>query len=102
MRRVFISILLTSLLAVAPVAAQVQSRPTDLPIVTADNESWYVNREPIQFAGDLFYPAGATVFFNGNTMVRSGHYNGVPLYADTTLEPYSVVYVPLERGLMQP
>ena len=37
----------------APAAAQIQSRPTDAPIVTADNESWYVNREPIQFAGDL-------------------------------------------------
>ena len=59
-------------------------------------------RELIQFAGDLYYPAGAAVFFDGNTMVRSGHYNGVPLYTDTTLEPYSVVYVPLERGLMQP
>jgi len=35
--------------------------------VTADSESWYVNREPIEFAGDLYYPAGAAVFFNGNT-----------------------------------
>lgn len=102
MRRVLSSILLTSLLAAAPAAAQIQSRPTDVPIVTADNESWYVNGEPIQFAGDLYYPAGADVFFNGNTMVRSGHFNGVPLYTDTTLEPYSVVYVPIGRGMMQP
>ncbi len=42
------------------------------------------------------------MFFNGNTMVRTGHYNGVPLYADTTIEPYSIVYVPISRGLMQP
>ena len=42
------------------------------------------------------------MFFNGNTMVRTGHYNGVPLYADATLEPYSIVYVPIGRGLMQP
>jgi hypothetical protein len=102
MRRVFSWILLTSLLVAAPAAAQIQSRPTDAPIVTADNESWYVNREPIQFAGDDYYPAGAAVFFNGNTMVRSGHYNGVPLYTDTTIEPFSVVYVPTSRGLMQP
>src|SRR5438067_5311341 len=100
MRRVLSWILLTSLLA-APAAAQIQSRPTDPPIVSAANESWYVNGEPIEFAGDMFYPAGATVFFNGNTMVRSGHYNGVPVYSDTTLEPYSVVYVPIGRGLMQ-
>jgi hypothetical protein len=102
MRRVFAPLLLTSLLVTAPARARVQSRPTDAPIVTADNESWYINREPIQFAGDLYYPAGAAVFFNGNTMVRSGHYNGVPLYTDTTLEPFSVVYVPVQRGIMQP
>jgi hypothetical protein len=102
MRREFSWILLTSLLAVAPATAQIQSRPTDAPIVTADNESWYANGEPIQFAGDLYYPAGASVFFNGNTMVRSGHYNGVPLYSDTTIEPFSVVYVPTSGGRMQP
>src|SRR5258705_6620306 len=102
MRRVLSWILLTLLLVAAPAAAQIQSRPTDAPIVTAENESWYVNGEPIQFAGDLFYQAGADVFFNGNTMVRSGNFNGVPLYTDTTREPYSVVFVPIGRGLMQP
>lgn len=102
MRRAFVPVLLTLLLFAIPARAQVQSRPTDAPIVTANNESWYLNREPVQFAGDLYYPAGATVFFNGNHMVRSGHYNGVPVYTDTTLEPFSIVYVPLERGMMQP
>jgi hypothetical protein len=102
MRRVFALLLLTSLPAAMPASAQIQYRPTDAPIVTAENESWYVNGESIQFAGDLYYPAGATVFFNGNSMVRSGHFNGVPLYTDTTIEPFSIVYVPLQRGLMQP
>ena len=102
MRRVLSWILLTLLLVAAPAAAQIQSRPTDPPIVTATNESWYINGEPIQFAGDLFYQAGADVFFNGNTMVRSGNFNGVPLYTDTTREPYSVIFVPIGRGLMQP
>lgn len=87
---------------VRPAAAQVQSRPTDPPLVTAVNESWYILGEPVQFAGDLYYQAGPPVFFNGNTMVRSGHYNGVPLYTDTTVEPFSVVFVPVSRGLMQP
>jgi hypothetical protein len=50
----------------------------------------------------LYYQAGAAVFFNGNTMVRAGHYNGVPLYVDATVEPYSIVLVPAGRGLMQP
>jgi hypothetical protein len=89
-------------LGAVSVQAQVVSRPTDPPIVTAENDSWYRLREPVQFAGEDYFPAGATVFFNGNTMVRTGHYNGVPLYADATLEPYSIVYVPIGRGVMQP
>lgn len=93
---------LVLLLAAPPAGAQIQSRPTEPPLVTAANEQWYQLREPIQFAGDLYFPAGAAVFFNGNTMARTGHYNGVPLYADTTLEPFSVVLVPVGRGLMQP
>jgi hypothetical protein len=90
------------LLAAASAAAQVQSRPTDAPLVTAASESWYQLREPINFAGDFYYPAGAVVFFDGNEMARIGHYNGVPIYTDTTIEPYSVILVPVRRGLMQP
>jgi hypothetical protein len=90
------------LVSASSAAAQVQSRPTDPPVVTAANESWYQLGEPLQFAGDVYYRAGAQVFFNGNSMVRSGHYNGVPLYTDTTIEPYSIVYVPIGRGLLQP
>ena len=99
MRSLVVALLLS---AAVPASGQVLSRPTDPPIVTAENDSWYRLREPVQFAGDLYFPAGAAVFFNGNTMVRTGHYNGVPLYADTTIEPYSVVYVPIGRGVMQP
>jgi len=99
MRSLVVAVLLT---AAAPAFAQVVSRPTDAPIVTAENDSWYRLREPLQFAGDLYFPAGAAVFFDGNTMVRTGHYNGVPLFADTTIEPYSIVYVPIGRGVMQP
>lgn len=93
---------LLALLSASPVAAQIQSRPTDPPVVTAANESWYQLGEPIQFAGELYYRAGAAVFFDGNVMVRSGYYNGVPLYVDTTIEPYSVVLVPVRLGLLQP
>jgi hypothetical protein len=90
------------LLVATPAAAQIVMRPTDAPIVTAANESWYLLGEPIQFAGDLYYPSGPAIFFDGNIMARSGHYNGVPLYMDTTIEPYSIVLVPVRRGLMQP
>lgn len=89
-------------LSASPLAAQIQSRPTDPPRVTAANESWYQLREPIQFAGDLYFHAGPAVFFDGNVMVRAGYFNGVPLYMDATIEPFSIVLVPVRTGLMQP
>jgi hypothetical protein len=85
-------------LLTTPVLAQVTERP----IVTADNDHWFRLGEPIHFGGQLYYPAGPDVFFNGNVMVRTGHYDGVPLYVDATLEPYSVIFVPMSRGLMRP
>ena len=90
------------LVAASSASAQVVSRPTDAPIVTAENDAWYRQREPVFFGGEFYAPAGAIVFFNGNTMVRTGHFNGVPLYADTTIEPHSIVYVPIDRGMLQP
>ena len=90
------------LLVAAAASAQVQSRPTDAPIVTAEREPWYIQGDPVQFAGNVYIRAGAALFFDGNRMVRTGNFNGVPLYADTTAEPYSLVYVPIGRGLMQP
>ena len=97
-------LLITGLLALAaiPAAAQVVTRPADPPQVSAASESWYQLREPLQYAGELYYRAGAPVFFNGNEMVRTGHYNGVPIYANATRDPYSVVYVPIGQGQLQP
>jgi hypothetical protein len=83
-------------------AAQISIRPTDRPIVTAENERWSLEGQPITFSGSVYYPSGAAVFFNPYEMVRSGDYRGVPLYSMKTREPYAVVYVPVERGLMQP
>ena len=85
-----------------PAVAQVNSRPTDPPIVSAENDAWYRLGEPVVVSGEFYYPAGPVTFFNGNVMVRVGHYNGVPLYTNTTLEPHSMVLVPIGRGQMQP
>ena len=85
-----------------PAVAQVNSRPTDPPIVSAENDAWYRLGQPVVVSGEFYYPAGPVTFFNGNVMVRVGHYNGVPLYANTTLEPHSMVFVPIGRGQMQP
>jgi len=98
------NLLITCLIALAasPAGAQMFSRPTDAPTVSAVGQSWYELREPILYAGEAYYPAGAAVFFNANQMVRTGHYNGVPLYADATRDPYSVVYVPIGGGQLKP
>ncbi len=96
-------VLFTIALAVAGrLGAQVNWRPTPPPVVTANNETWFLAGDPLTFEGSYYYPTGPQVFFDGNRMVRTGAYRGVPLYADTTLEPYSKVFVPLSGGLLQP
>jgi len=84
------------------VAGQVVIQPTPYPTVTAENERWYLNGEPVTHAGSPYYPAGPRVYFNANEMVRSGFHMGIPLYTRSTIEPYSVVYVPVGPGLVQP
>jgi hypothetical protein len=103
------SLLVGSFLVAVPAIAQVSIplngiRRIDAPKpqATAAAAPWRLNRAPIFYAGTYFYPAGATVFFDGRTMTPSDVYDGVTLYADITLEPFSVVYVPIGRGLMQP
>ena len=86
----------------AAASAQVISQPTPVPIVTAENESWFLLGDPITYAGYSYYPAGAQVGFNPNEMVRSGFYLGVPIYTRTTDEPFSLVYVPVSRGFLRP
>jgi hypothetical protein len=82
--------------------AQAFSRPTPPPIVDAASSPWQILGEPIFHAGHFYYPAGPVVFFDGNVMVRTGNYDGIPLYADTTMDPYSIVYVPIGGNLMKP
>jgi hypothetical protein len=77
-------------------------RLTPEPIVTAENESWYLSGQPITFAGNVYYPTGPTIYFSPYEMVRSGDFNGIPLYSRTTIEPYSIVYVPLAGRIMKP
>jgi hypothetical protein len=77
-------------------------QPTPAPRVTAANADWQIRGNPIFYAGDFYYPTGPNVFFDGNVMKRSGQFQGAPLYVDATLEPYSVVYVPIGRNLMRP
>lgn len=100
--RLLILILLCATASDTSTTAQVQWYPTPPPIVTAENERWYLRSEPVMFAGHLYYLAGPAIHFLANEMVRSGSYKGIPLYTRTTIEPYSVVFVPIGGGRMQP
>jgi len=93
---------LAAFLCSTPAMAQMVMQSTPRPIVTADNEPWFHEGVPVMHAGNLYYPAGPRVGFNGNEMVRSGHFQGIPLYSRKTIEPYSIVFVPLAGGWMQP
>jgi hypothetical protein len=77
-------------------------KPTPPPQVTAASASWQVNGEPVFFSGQFYYPTGPTVYFDGNSMVRSGMYQSVPLYTDISVEPYSMVFVPIGGKVMRP
>jgi hypothetical protein len=82
--------------------AQIMWQPTPLPLVTAAGASWQINGEPIFFAGAFYYPAGPTIHFDERLMKRVGEYFGVPLYMDSTMQPYSVVLVPVGGAVMKP
>ncbi|MQA29500.1 MAG: hypothetical protein GEU82_06635 [Luteitalea sp.] len=102
--RPFVLNVVLSLLALVPGAAvaQVYQTATPPPQVTSASAGWQVAGGPIFHAGAFYFPAGATVFFDGNVMKRTGVYLGVPLYQDATVEPDSIVYVPIGRNLMRP
>ncbi len=99
--RLLLPCALACLVATAALA-QVDYQPTPPPRTAATDRAWYRNGDPIPFAGGLYYPAGPNVYFNANTMVPTGDYDGVTLYADTTTEPYSVVFVPIGDKLLRP
>ena len=101
-RRIAGAVLLMAVLLPIIGRAQVYDRPTPSPQVTAAHAIWQFRGDPIFHAGSYYYPAGPDVFFAGNVMRRTGTYDGVPLYEDGTLEPFSIVFVPIGGNIMRP
>src|SRR5262245_56533464 len=102
MRRILWTSVLT-LVASLPILGraqvyQFQSPPPTVPAAAAD---WQINSEPILVNSLVYYPTRETRFFDGQIMVQVGVYRSAPIYADLTLEPHSVVYVPIGRNLMR-
>jgi hypothetical protein len=101
-RALIVVVCLLGVFCASQAAAQATYQPTPPPTATAENLPWYQAGEPVIFNGSIYYPAGPQVHFQTYEMVRSGYYRGIQLYSKTTIEQYSIVFVPLAGGLMQP
>lgn len=86
-----------------PKVGSAQGSPlrTAPPRVNAATADWQLNSEPIIVSSTLFQATRATRMFDGQVMVQVGVYQRVPVYADVTLEPNSVVYVPVARNQLR-
>jgi len=81
--------------------AQVFQFRTPPPDVSAAGASWQIESEPIVVGGLTYYPTRTFRLFDGQVMSQTGMYEGVPVYADLTLEPYMEIYVPVGDGRMR-
>ena len=81
--------------------AQVFSFRTPPPTVSAAGADWQINSDPIVVAGIVYYPTRGFRMFDGQVMTQVGVFDRVPVYADTTLEPYSLIYVPIGGARMR-
>ena len=97
-----VALLLSSSAFLETGTAQVFRTDTPPPAVTAASSPWQLSRDPIFYAGSFYEPSGPDAFFDSKVMVRTGVYDRVPLYEDATLQPYSVVYVPVGGLIMRP
>jgi hypothetical protein len=81
--------------------AQVFQFRTPPPDVSAAAATWQINGDPIVVGGLTYYATRGFRLFDGQIMAQAGLFDGVPVYADTTIEPYSELYVPLSGGRMR-
>jgi len=96
MRGIRFGFVLTVALLVPKIGnAQVFQYGTTPPDITAAAAPWQLNAEPIVVGGLTYYPTSGFRFFDGAVMVQTGLFGGVPVYSDTTMEPFSELYIPL-------
>ena len=82
-------------------SAQVSPFRTPAPDVSAGSAVWQINGDPIVVGGLTYYPTRGFRLFDGQVMTQTGMFEGVPVYADTTMELFSELYVPLSGGRMR-
>jgi hypothetical protein len=81
--------------------AQVLRFRTPPPDVSAAAAEWQINSTPIVVGGLSYDATRAFRLFDGQVMSQTGLFEGVPVYSDTTIEPYSELYVPVGNGRMR-
>jgi len=92
MRRYMAGVVL-SLVVLLPKAGTAQQSPQ--PEVTAAQALWQINGDPILVQGLEYIPTREFRMFDGQVMTQIATHRGVPLYADVTMAPFTVVYVPV-------
>lgn len=99
-RSVLILFLIT---AAVPTTARAQAMQfkTPVPEITAAAAPWQVSSEPIIVSGLLYNATREMRIFDGLVMAQIDVYQHVPIYADTTREPFTVVYVPVGPDRMR-
>ena len=81
--------------------AQAYAFGSPAPEVTAGAADWQINGVPIVVNGLVYYPTREFRIFDPSVMMQTGVYQGVPIYADVTLQLYSIAYVPITRSSMR-
>jgi hypothetical protein len=98
MRPLMVGVCLTAaVLFPTPGIAQVHQSRTPPPEVTAAAADWQINSESVLLGGIVYHATRGYRFFDGQVMTQIGIFAGVPVYADRTLDPFSVLYVPTSR-----
>ena len=81
--------------------AQVYPLRTAPPEMTASAAEWQINSQPILVNSAVYLPTRSVRPFDRQVMVRVAVYQGVPLYADVTIEPNSILYAPIGGDRMR-
>ena len=103
MRRFMLGCVLSAVVLLPTIGtAQVFLRPNPYPAATAATAAWQQRGDPVFHAGAFYYPTGPSVYFDGYVMARTGTYEGVAIFEDSTQTPFTIVYVPIGGNVVRP
>jgi len=86
-----------------PLVGSAQVPQQNLPVnVDPSTASRQPSGEPIYFDGQFYYPSGPITFFDPNVMVRTGTYQGIAVFSNSTQEPWSLIYLPIGGTSLRP